>query len=184
MAHESLGTEPDEVLYAMVGRGRFDAFEALVARHGRSLLGYCRKMVADADEEVSQETWLSLWKAAPSLAGKGPFRPLLYTSARRRCLNHIRGVRGKETVAIDPEERDPVSSPQLRLLLDAQSDKIVAAALAKLSPEKREAIALRFVDDLSYEEMAEIVGENVSTLRSRVYFALKDLRPMIARRLG
>ena len=184
MAHETLGTEADEALYALVGRGRFDAFEALVARHGQRLLGYCKKMVGDFGEEISQETWLALWKAAPNLAEKGPFRPLLYTSARRRCLNQLRGVRAKETRPIDVEERDPISSPQLRILLDAQSDRIVADALAKLSPEKREAIALRFVDDLSYEEMAEIVGENVSTLRSRVHFALKDLRPIIARRLG
>jgi RNA polymerase sigma-70 factor (ECF subfamily) len=96
-------------------------------------------------------------------------------------LNQLRSAKSRPVEVLDTETRDPISSPQLRAVLSAQRGELLDAALAKLSPDKREAIALRIVDELSYEEMADILGENVSTLRSRVHFGLKDLRAVIRR---
>jgi RNA polymerase sigma-70 factor (ECF subfamily) len=154
------------------------AFEELVALHLPRLRYFLQKMARDAGrvEDLLQEVWFDVFRHVGRLANPGAFRAWLYQVARHRVFRELR-QRGQPTCSLNgldlpaPDEADDDFS--------AEDAERVHAALDRLSPEHREVLLLRFIQDMSYEEIAEVTGCQLGTIRSRLHYGKRALRRLI-----
>ena len=173
----------DEDLMVASAAGHRDAFEVLVARYLPRLTSYCAKLTRDARaaEDLAQDTLLALWQSRGRYRPEHGFRVLAFTIALNRCRNHARSWRRRLRwlgIADQPEDtgatalRDPVHLDQL---LELERQRHVRAALARLPHQACAVLLLRFEQELSYAEIAQIVGRREATVRSQVFHALRRL---------
>jgi len=160
--------------------GDDDAYRELVARFGPRLQYFLRKVSPRADraEDLVQETWIDVLRQLPRLKDASAFTTWLYRIAHGKAL--LDGRRGG---------REPVFSPGVESLADREEatfspDEAVEihTALDKLEPAHREVLVLRFLEELSYEEIAEIVDCPVGTVRSRIHYAKAQLKKLLKER--
>lgn len=164
--------------------GSRDAFEVLVARYLPRLTSYCGKLVRDARaaEELAQDTLLVLWQRRASYRPVRAFRVLVFTIALNRCRNHARSWRRRLRwlgALDDPGELDQVAAREpghVDQLLERERQRHVRAALARLPHHARAVLLLRFEQELTYAEIAQIVGRAEVTVRSQVFHALRRLQ--------
>jgi RNA polymerase sigma-70 factor (ECF subfamily) len=156
------------------------AFASLVERYSPRLRYYLRKMLGEgiADlEDVLQEVWFDVFRSAPRLADPAAFPAWLYRIARNRtALRH----RTKQLPSRPFAEGDLAdeSDDEDYSTVDAER---VHAALNELAPEHREVLVLRFLEEMSYEDVAQVVGCPLGTIRSRIYYAKRALRGVLER---
>jgi RNA polymerase sigma-70 factor (ECF subfamily) len=184
----SLTERDDEALMFLVAGEHRLAFEVLVGRYLARLTNYCVKFVGNCrtGEELAQEILFEVWVQRRRYHSKSGFPVFLFSMARNRCLNLARDERRRRRWNVGPtvpERSDgaPAEAPdQLDALLERERLRQVRAALIELPPKLREAVLLRFDQGLEYAEIACIVGRPESTVRSRVFLAMKRLRQTIA----
>jgi RNA polymerase sigma-70 factor (ECF subfamily) len=180
----ALADRTDEELMAASAAGRREAFEVLVARYLPRLTSYCAKLTRDADaaEDLAQDTLLALWHRRASYRPERALRLLVFTIALNRCRNHARSWRRRLRwlgILGEPEEidaaavREPVHVDQL---LELERQRRVRAALAHLPHHARAVLLLRFEQELSYADIAAIIGKREVTVRSQVFHALHKLQ--------
>ena len=183
--------EPEHRWMEAVAAGDEAAFEQLIARHGSVVLNTIRRFVGDTGraEELTQEVFLRVWRAAPRYEPTAAFRTWLFTIVRRLCWNELRRA-GRE-VSIDDELGEGPSGggiarltseeplPEDRLLL-AERATAVRAAIQDLPPAQRMAVICRRYEELSYEEIAEALGTTVSAVKSLLVRARRALAKRLA----
>lgn len=153
--------------------------QLLVEQYQYRLVRYLTYLLGrrDAVDDLVQETWLRVLERGHSYDGKSRFEPWLFTVARNLAFDHMRKRRTSSLDTNDTPEvpASPAPSPfeQAARTEDAQR---LAQSLATLEPHYREALVLRFQEDLSLEEMAGVVGAPISTVSSRIYRGLAALR--------
>jgi RNA polymerase sigma-70 factor (ECF subfamily) len=160
---------------------------ALVAQYQYRLVRYLIHLTGrrDAVDDLVQETWLRVLERGRSYNGQSPFAPWLFTIARNLATDHVRkrrffsldstndpdGDAGPDSHSIASTEPSPFE--EAARTEDAQ---YLAQALEGLPPLCREALVLRFQEELSLDEIAAIAGAPVSTVASRIYRGLATLR--------
>jgi len=159
------------------------AFEDLVAGHHRSLRGFLHKMLGDQHntDDVLQEVWMDVFRDLKSLKDPAAFLPWLYRVARNRAFGLLRRRR---TPMGSIDEVDPIVTAEEEPDFTAADAQAVHAALGQLGPEHREVLLLRFIEDMSYEEIAAVAGCNIGTVRSRIHNAKRQLRIIIQHKAG
>lgn len=165
-------------------RGVSAAFEELVRRYARRVLAFCVRQTGDrlVGEEIAQEIWMSVWDARGDYRAEGKFVVWLFTLARNRVRNMRRdhARRPSHPIEGDPTatlvETPDLAPSELDRLLDEERRARVDRALSSVSEGLREAVLLRFTEELPYEEVARILDTNESTARSRVFHGLRELR--------
>jgi RNA polymerase sigma-70 factor, ECF subfamily len=166
-----MSARSDGDLYLDAGRGDTAAFSLLVSRYTDELLGFFRRRVQDeAAEDLLQETFLRLHKAAPRYVPQASFRTFLYTIARNLALNHHRDRR--PSIAIDLEP----SSPSADALESAELSDRIHRAVDGLSDALRDVVILRHYQSLSFREIAEVLQIPEGTAMRRMSDALLLLR--------
>lgn len=185
-APEGLEGREDDELVLLAAAGSRPAFAALARRHTARLVSFCIRLVGDAGagEELAQEVWLEIWKHRQDYR-PGAFRAFLYTIARNRGRNHLRGRRRwsrvePEVTTLGELERSATDGEHLERLLQAERERRLTVALGKLSVDYREAVLLRFSEELDYDSIGAILRIPVSTARSRVFHALRQLRRLLS----
>jgi RNA polymerase sigma-70 factor (ECF subfamily) len=180
---EPLQERSDDELMRLAATGVPAAFEALVRRHAPRVVAFVARQLGDrsAGEELAQEVWLSVWTSRDRYEPEGRFAVWLLTLARNRVRNAQRdGARRPARAAPGDAETataaTELSSSELDRLLRAERSTRVSRALEKVPPELREALLLRFAEELPYDVIAAIAGTNESTARSRVFHGLRRLR--------
>jgi RNA polymerase sigma-70 factor, ECF subfamily len=158
---------------------------ALVGQYQYRLIRYFTYLVGRRDpvDDLVQETWLRILERGHSYDGQSRFEPWLFTVARNLAFDYMRkrpafSLDSRDSPEPDLESLSPVSrapSPfeQAARTEDAQR---LAHSLQMLEPIFREALVLRFQEDLSLQEMADVIGASVSTVSSRIYRGLAVLR--------
>jgi RNA polymerase sigma factor (sigma-70 family) len=173
----ALAARSDDELMELARAGIRRAFALLVERYALRVVNLCSRFVNDPQlgRELAQDTWVLVWQGREKYRSGG-FVAWLVTLARNHCRNELR--RRKLAVAFEREPRPNAvdSADQLDDLLVAERRRRVRAALAELSLPLREALLLRYAEDLRYDEIASVVGTGESTLRSRVHHGLKALK--------
>ncbi len=119
---------------------------------------------------MTQETFLKLFKNLSGYKGKRKFKAYLYTIARHLCIDESRKM---ETYPLENEEQIKYECDEMRRIEDKSE---INYLLNTLSPEQREAVILRFGEQLEFREIAEVMGCNMRTAQSRVRNALKIMR--------
>jgi RNA polymerase sigma-70 factor (ECF subfamily) len=183
----SLRERGDDELMTLVRAGLADALRVLAERHMGSLVRFCAKFVFDVDagKEIAQQAWLQVWAHRAHYESRAAFKVFLFTIARNLCRNELRrrarlgswtdataaSANLASVVADDPN--------QLDALLLRERKRELLRALSKVPESQREAMLLRFDEELSYDDMAAVLGASESTLRSRVYHGLRALRSVM-----
>jgi RNA polymerase sigma-70 factor (ECF subfamily) len=172
-----------EQLLVMRARARdTGAFRELVQRYERRLLYYIRRVLGDGKEssDVLQEVWLRVFLKLTSLRAPEAFRVWLYKIAHDEAVSHRRRCSPKCAVSDEDAPISPGVDPcsELGALEDAE---LVHRALERLSEPHREVLTLRFLEDLKLAEIAEIVGCELGTVKSRLHYAKISLREQMER---
>jgi RNA polymerase sigma-70 factor, ECF subfamily len=141
----------------------------------------------DGVDDVVQETWLRVMERGKSYDGRSRFEPWLFTVARHLAIDFLRRRR---EVSLDAEDDGrplvmaPVSQAMSPFALAARTEDAerLAAALQGLPGVQREALVLRFLEDMSLQEIAAVVQAPVPTVAARIYRGLAALRSQMEER--
>ena len=167
---------------AIAGDG--NAFAELYGRYERRAYNLCLRILGSEDEaaDATQDAFVNVLRRLPKLEGRElAFGSYLFTSARHACYDLIERRRRAEPTEEPPEPTggepgDPEDDPERNLLLEASQEEI-RRANAELPERQREVLALRELEELSYDEIAEIMDMNrnsVAQLISRARINLRD----------
>jgi RNA polymerase sigma-70 factor (ECF subfamily) len=156
----------------------------LVERYQHRLVRYLLYLTGRRDyaEDLAQETWIRVLQRGSQYNGRQRFDPWLFAIARNLAIDYLRKKQKAVQTASLPDDRDEIllvsSSGPSPFEAAARSEDAIrlAAQLQILSPLYREALLLRFQEDLSLAEIAQVLGAPVTTVTSRIYRGLAALR--------
>lgn len=190
----------DRELVERVQRGDQKAFELLVVKYQRKIERLIGRMVRDVDliPDIAQETFIRAYRALPKFRGEAQFYTWLYRIAvntAKKALLELKHNPALSEAALRPHEDDETSSVQDELIDTETPDAALAAkeiaetvnaAVDALPDELRQAITLREIEGLSYEEIAQLMDCPIGTVRSRIFRAREAistrLRPLLGAR--
>lgn len=180
---QGLSERGDDELMTLAQAGSRDAFAVLVERYAHRLVATCARFTHDGEQaiELAQQTWVLVWEQRDRYRPEGGFLLWLTTIGRNRCRNELR----RSKVARRHAEVAPESSPtpaQIEALLVGERRRKVREALCRLPAPMREALVMRYGEELRYDEMAVVLGASESTLRSRVHHGLLRLKNLLEKR--
>lgn len=175
----------EELVRAAAG-GDEDAFAELVRLHEKKVYHLALKMCGNAEDasDVAQEAFLSAWKGLPNFRGEAGFATWLYRLTSNAAIDLLRRSRKQRgEVSLDDEDTgiNPVDG-DLSLQERAEASELreaVTAGLAELSEDHRQALVLREIQELSYEEIAAALGVDLGTVKSRISRARGALRKIL-----
>jgi len=179
---------PSEELMARVAKGDNDAFEILVNRHQTSVLSLIYRFIGDRTraKDLAQEVFLRVWQAARSYKPQAKFTTWIYRITANLCLNELKSSRRKKWLqflrfgdnlenTVEETLVDDTPSPE-DLLLAKERSRQIANALQSLPENQRMALILKRYDDLSYQEIAKVIGCSVSAVESLLVRAKRSLQ--------
>ena len=179
--HEPL----DGAVVRRVLAGDIEAYATLVARHRERLYRFAARMLGNHEEaeEAVQDAFVRAFRSLRGCQDPDRFDGWLFRILANRCRTRGRRRRRYEaTFVIDPSALARASAPDGRTGDHGGWSTAVAEALAALPAEQREAFLLKYVEELSYEEMAALTGVGVSALKMRVSRAVTRLRDRLGDR--
>ncbi len=155
------------------------AFADLFHRYGPKVRRYVVAFLGpEAAEDVLQEVWLTVFRRIRELTNPGGFRGWLFRTARHRAIDALRAERRRSRLATEAFAEAGHAATTSTAFGDVDTDALMPA-LAALSPDHREVVQLRFFEDLSYADIASIMGSPLGTVRSRIHNAKAKLRGML-----
>lgn len=166
----------DRDLVGQARRGNVDAYNVLVSRWDRRVFNYLLKLVGNRDDamDLSQDVFLKAYQNLKKLEDPGRFGAWLFRIAHNEAYSLLRKSKpdGGELTETAPLPTGP-------RMLPVETSLAVTAALERLSPEQKEAVVLKVYEGFKFEEMAEVLGCPVSTVKSRLYTALDLLKDVL-----
>jgi RNA polymerase sigma-70 factor (ECF subfamily) len=171
----------DRDLIAKARRGDVEAYNLLVSRWEKRIFNYLLRLVRNREDaaDLSQDVFLKTYQNLPKLDDPGKFSGWLFRIAHNEAFSLLR--RRKPDSEIDREPPDPrLGTDSGGRLLPMELSLAVESALKRLSDDQREAVLLKVYQGFKFEEMAEILGCPVSTVKSRLYTALDLLKATLA----
>jgi RNA polymerase sigma-70 factor, ECF subfamily len=181
--------DPDAALMLRVKQGDTTAFTELVEKYKQPVMNLAYRTVRDATEaeDLAQNVFVQVYKSAARYKSTAKFSTWLFTIARNLCLNEIRRRSRHPAESLDathPEQEDQplqqfedkktFSPPES--LLHGELAQNIDRALADLPENQRAAILLCRQDELSYEEIAEVLGCSVSATKSLIHRGRETLK--------
>ena len=164
-------SESDEELASLVRAGQIRAFDELVRRHWagirRFLLGY---LPHGSSDDIAQETFLRAYRKIEQYDGNRPFLPWLFTIARRLALNEIRSKNRKREVSLPDHSSGEVPESK-----SASFGPLWQLAKERLSPDAYATLRLHYAEDLSLEEVAQILGKGKIATKVMLHRARRKL---------
>lgn len=177
--------ERDVFLMSAVARGDSVAFADLVNRHKDAVVGTVAKMLGGYGdiEDIAQQVFIRVWKSAKSYEPTAKFTTWLFTITRNLVFNETRRLGRKRTISSEELEEGSgyesvdksTLSPQ-ESLLEKEMTQAVDAAIESLPEKARMAIILRRYQDMSYEDIAQVLAVSVSAAKSLLFRARAQLR--------
>ena len=182
----------DELLIRRAQRGDADAFEQLLLEHQKNVYNLCYRMAGNPDDamDLSQETFLRAWRCLDQYQFASAFSTWLYRLCSNICIDFLRKRRRQQTVPLTFEDADgeeqtyavpdvqPLPEEQVELKLTRE---MLAAAMAQLLPEHRAVLQLRVVNEMSYEQIADVLDIQIGTVKSRLSRARNQLKKILER---
>ena len=166
----------ERLLVVRAQAGDDAAFAELVERFSPRIRYFLRKLLPSAHdaEDALQDVWLDVLRALPRLTDPQALVAWLYRIARDRAFARLRKARRHEQLRDDSTVADATTDDDSDF--SAEDAAQIHAALDTLPPEQREVLVLRFLEDMTYEQIAAVVGVSVGTVRSRLYYGKQSLK--------
>ncbi|GAB3913444.1 sigma-70 family RNA polymerase sigma factor [Larkinella knui] len=174
-------THTDETYWQAIRLGDKAALEALATRHYRPLFHYCTRFTVNHAliEDCIQDLFLAIWEKKQALTDVTSVKAYLFTAIRHNILHRNRRDQLFTTFDESGESADPVFNPE-SLFLASEDEQVqndlLKQSLDRLPRRQREAIYLRYYEELSYEEIASVMGLNRQVVANYLQHALLTLR--------
>jgi RNA polymerase sigma-70 factor, ECF subfamily len=186
---DSTGEPTDDELMLLAKANHQGAFEILVRRHQKLVLGLAVRYVGDASvgRDVAQDVFLALWAERGRYQSRGLFRSYLVSCTIHRCQVAARQARSQERKHGELAKHAeggavaPLGNGALAMLVEAERRKTVRDKLTCLPEKMREVLILRFTHDLSVEEIAKLTGLREGTVKSHIFRGVARLHRLIGK---
>jgi len=169
--------------------GREYGFEELVRRYQRPIAAYVYRMVGDYDAalDLTQEVFIKVYASLARYRPEFKFSTWIYKIAHNAAIDHLRRHATREAVASSATDRVEVTVESHRLSPEQESERTercseIETVVQLLPAPYRELILLRHSQDLSYEEIAEITGLPLGTVKNRLFRAREAMREHLMQR--
>ena len=181
----------EEQLIRRAQQGDNSAFEELLLLHQKKVYNLCLRMSANPDDalDLSQEAFLRAWRSLGQYQFEASFSTWLFRLTSNICIDFLRRKKRRQETSLtesydDSDEGAELSVPDAQPGPEQQAitneTKIeLARAMEQLSPEHREILQLRVIEDLQYEQIADILGVRVGTVKSRLARARLSFRKIL-----
>lgn len=187
---ENQSADAEDVrLMLLVAQGDTAAFTELVERHQALVIGTVGRMLgSNSDvEDIAQQVFVRIWRSARRYVPRAKFTTWLLKITRNLVFNELRRRKRHAQVAIQPEaEREElplkdesVTSPA-ESLLEKELQEAIEQAIVALPETQRMAVVLRRYEDLSYDDIAEVLELSVPAVKSLLFRARTELRARLA----
>jgi len=169
----------DEELARGIQRGDAEALSTLVERHQHALIGFLFRMGSDRRlaEDLVQEAFLRVLRSIHAYQYPRPFKPWLYAIASNLARDYFKSADTRYTEVM-PEDVEIPYYPE-DAVMEADEVEHVTVALSRLPTHQREAVVLRYYNDLSLNEIAQALQIPVGTVKSRLSLGLNRLKVML-----
>jgi len=182
-----MDNKTDQYLVERVQDGDKQAFDILVKKYQHRIVVLVSRFLKDSADvqDVTQEAFIKAYRALPNFRGESAFYTWLYRIAVNTAKNHLVSL-GRRPPSVDLDVSDAEqfegslalkeqATPE-RLLLKDEIQRVVTETIEGLSDDLRTAITLRELEGMSYEEIAEVMGCPVGTVRSRIFRARETIQ--------
>jgi RNA polymerase sigma-70 factor (ECF subfamily) len=184
----------DAELLSRYRKGDAIAMDQLVDRHGGSVYAFVRRTLGPSThvDDLTQEVWLRVIRRSDSFDGRSRFTTWLFTVTRNVCIDHLRRQKRRRPKITPPANEasfqlddlaDP-GPPIVESLARRELTSFVEEAVADLTESQREVFLLREQTDLTFAEVAELIGVPRDTVKSRMRYALAHIRRAVRVRLS
>ena len=183
----------DVRLMRLVARGDTRAFEEVIERHQALVAGTAARMLgSNSDvEDIAQQVFIRVWKSARRYVPRAKFTTWLLKITRNLVFNELRRAKRRAQVPLqsDPgiEEiplKDETNPAPDASLLEDELQRAIEEAIMQLPESQRMALVLRRYEQLSYEEIAEVLDLSVPAVKSVLFRARTELRSRLSKYLG
>lgn len=180
----------DEALMQAFSQGKTNAFEQLYDRHETGVWRFVFRSVQNnaVTDDLVQELWFSVTRAAASYEPTAKFKTWLFTMARNRVIDHVRTSKNHASIDAENEEGESMFSDlaadsrlgPLSQVSSREQAKALLDAIEQLPDDQREAFLLQAEGDMSVEEIAAAIGVSFETAKSRLRYARNKLKTLLA----
>jgi RNA polymerase sigma-70 factor (ECF subfamily) len=179
-ATDALQQIQERLMVLCAQEGNRDAFSRLVDLYDRRLLYFIRRILGETDGalDVLQSVWLNVHRKLRKLRAPDAFRVWLYRIAHDEAITELRR-KTRRPVLVDHVETMQSADETSVNVTAFDNVELVHVALQDLSVDHRRVLTLRFLEDMSIEEIAEVVGLSSGTVKSRLHYAKHALRRRI-----
>jgi RNA polymerase sigma-70 factor (ECF subfamily) len=167
-------------------RGDSDALGAIISQYQHRLYRYLLRLTknpATADD-LFQQTWVRVMEKIGRFDAARNFEPWLFSIARNLAMDHFRTQPTEPLDAKEAAGKTSCASGALHQLLDFERSAMLAACMNGLPAIHREVLTLRFEEGMKLEEIADVAGVPLSTVKSRLHRALEGLRTSVEKRVA
>ena len=190
------GEDHDATLVFAAKSGDGHAFGVLVKRYQRRILAVARRFtgIREDAEDIAQQSFQKAFLHLGKFEGKSSFSTWLTRIAINEALMFLRRVRGAREISIDDLNGNEETALHMEMpdsrptpegaLLESEQNKVLWAAINKLTPRTRKAIELRDLDELSTKEAARVMGLSVDAVKGRVFHGRRKLHHVLKRDSG
>src|SRR5438874_2890311 len=187
------GDAEDVRLMGLVSRGDMRAFEEIIERHQRLVAGTVARMLgSNSDvEDIAQQVFIRVWKSAGRYVPRAKFTTWLLKITRNLVFNELRRSKRRPHVPLqsEPGAEDPPLKDETNLapdasLLESELQRTIEEAILQLPESQRMALVLRRYEQLSYEQIAEVLDLSVPAVKSVLFRARTELRSRLSKYLG
>ena len=163
--------------------GERAAFEELFEMYQPRLKYYVRRLDSGSSniDDILQDIWLTVFKKIHKLKDAEIFAVWLYRIARNKVYD---GFRRKDRFLTLPQEDELPGPSGAEPVFDANDTEELHRAMNKVKPHHREVLTLCFIEQMSYQSIADVVGCSIGTVRSRIFYAKQSLREEMERQNG
>ena len=186
-AREATLTRTDQEIVRRCLSGDADAYAVLVERYGGRVYNVALRITHDGDSarDCAQDAFIRAYRALHQYDPAYPFGPWMFRITTNASLNFVQRGRGREiTVEELPEDPEPPEAgPELSAVRREEVQEVLAA-MAELPPAYRAALALRHMQQLSYQEVADALGIPLGTVKTHLHRARAALKTKLVQRRG
>src|ERR1700691_5462351 len=184
--------EEETALVARARRGDLQAYDELVKRYQERIYATIYHMTSNHDDanDLAQESFIKAYQALKSFKGGSSFYTWLYRIAVNKTINFLKQRKNKYHLSLNDLDFNAENDPDLVALIShktplrdaglSELQKKLNEALLKLSESHRMVVVLHDVQGQSHDEIAEIMGCNIGTVRSRLFYARQQLQGYLA----
>jgi RNA polymerase sigma-70 factor, ECF subfamily len=183
----------DVRLMQLAARGDTSAFEKVIERHQALVAGTAARMLGSnsAVEDIAQQVFIRVWKSARRYVPRAKFTTWLLKITRNLVFNELRRAKRRAQVSLQREPgaeeiplKDETNPAPDASLLEDELQRAIEEAIMQLPESQRMALVLRRYEQLSYEEIAEVLDLSVPAVKSVLFRARTELRARLSKYLG